>query len=155
MDQALLAPGEADLDHLEAILVEARRVEVLQPLLVHRDDALHVMADHAQHAIGRREQVHLAADGQTDFSIALLQNVPGGACGSADDFAAVRSGARAGYRMVRFAAAFTNVEYVGNLFVAVGLSGMIETSPDGKEWTTRDNNFESSAIYSVVGGWAT
>ncbi len=52
---------------------------------------------------------HAAPDGQTDFSIALLQNVPGGSRGGAEDFAAVRSGAKAGYRMVRFAAAFTNV----------------------------------------------
>lgn len=52
---------------------------------------------------------HAASDGQADFSIALLQNVPGGSRGSAADFTAVRSGARAGYRMVRFAAAFTNV----------------------------------------------
>ena len=52
---------------------------------------------------------HAASDGQADFSIALLQNVAGGARGSAADFAAVRSGAKAGYRMVRFAAAFTNV----------------------------------------------
>jgi hemolysin activation/secretion protein len=50
-----------------------------------------------------------APAGQTDFSVALLQNVAGGPRGSAADFAAVRSGARAGYRMVRFAAAFTNI----------------------------------------------
>jgi hemolysin activation/secretion protein len=47
--------------------------------------------------------------GQFDVSIALLQNVPGGSRGAADDFAAVRSGARAGYRMVRFAAAIASV----------------------------------------------
>ncbi len=52
---------------------------------------------------------HAAPAGQTDFSVALLQNVAGGSRGSAADFAAVRSGAKAGYRMVRFAAAFTNV----------------------------------------------
>jgi hemolysin activation/secretion protein len=52
---------------------------------------------------------HTAADGQTDFSVALLQNVAGGSRGTAADFAGVRSGAKAGYRMVRFAAAFTNV----------------------------------------------
>jgi len=50
-----------------------------------------------------------APDGQTDFSVALLQNVPGGSRGTAADVAAVRSGARAGYRMVRFAAAFASV----------------------------------------------
>ena len=50
-----------------------------------------------------------APDGQTDFSVALLQNVPGGSRGTAADVAAVRSGARAGYRMVRFAAAFAGV----------------------------------------------
>jgi hemolysin activation/secretion protein len=52
---------------------------------------------------------HAAPDGQTDFSVALLQNVAGGSRGSAADFAAVRSGAKAGYRMVRFAVAFTSV----------------------------------------------
>jgi hemolysin activation/secretion protein len=50
-----------------------------------------------------------APDGQADFSVALLQNVPGGSRGSAADVAAVRSGAKAGYRMVRFAAAFAGV----------------------------------------------
>jgi hemolysin activation/secretion protein len=50
-----------------------------------------------------------APDGQADVSVALLQNVPGGSRGRAADFAGVRSRAKAGYRMVRFAAAFTNV----------------------------------------------
>jgi hemolysin activation/secretion protein len=50
---------------------------------------------------------HAVPDGQADFSLALLQNVPGGARARAADFVAVRAGAKAGYRMVRFAAAFT------------------------------------------------
>jgi hemolysin activation/secretion protein len=48
------------------------------------------------------------ADGQTDFTVALLQNVAGGSRGGSDDFARARSGAKAGYRMVRFAASFAN-----------------------------------------------
>lgn len=42
------------------------------------------------------------ASGATDFSLALVQNVAGGTRGGASDFAAVRSGAGAGYRLLRF-----------------------------------------------------
>jgi hemolysin activation/secretion protein len=41
-------------------------------------------------------------DGEANFSLAVLQNIAGGSRGGSRDFAAVRSGAKAGYTMLRF-----------------------------------------------------
>jgi hemolysin activation/secretion protein len=48
-------------------------------------------------------------DGEADVAITILQNIAGGARGSAQDFAAVRASAKASYRMLRFSAAIANV----------------------------------------------
>jgi hemolysin activation/secretion protein len=52
---------------------------------------------------------HTTPDGQTDFSLAVLQNLAGGTRGAAADFAAVRAGAKASYTVLRFSASFANV----------------------------------------------
>jgi hemolysin activation/secretion protein len=48
-------------------------------------------------------------DGQTDFSLAVLQNLAGGTRGGTADFAAVRAGAKASYTMLRFSFSSANV----------------------------------------------
>ncbi len=64
--------------------------------------------------------------GEAAFSLALLRNVPGGARGSASDFAAVRSGASAGYAMLRFAGVLSRAlggDWQGRALVNGQLSG--------------------------------
>jgi len=48
-------------------------------------------------------------DGEANFALTVLQNIAGGSRGGSHDFAAVRSGAKAGYTMLRFSAAIANV----------------------------------------------
>jgi hemolysin activation/secretion protein len=47
------------------------------------------------------------AQGLADFSLAVVRNVPGGTRGGAADFAAVRTGAKAGYALLRFSGGLT------------------------------------------------
>jgi hemolysin activation/secretion protein len=48
-------------------------------------------------------------DGEASFALSVLQNIAGGPRGGGRDFAAVRIGAKAGYTMLRFSAAISNV----------------------------------------------
>jgi hemolysin activation/secretion protein len=49
------------------------------------------------------------SDGEANLALTVLQNIAGGTRGGTRDFAAVRSGAKAGYTMLRFSAAIANV----------------------------------------------
>jgi hemolysin activation/secretion protein len=49
------------------------------------------------------------SNGEANFSVALLQNIAGGSRGGPRDVAAVRSGAKAGYTMLRFSASIASV----------------------------------------------
>jgi hemolysin activation/secretion protein len=49
-----------------------------------------------------------SANGDANVALTVLQNISGGPRGDTRDFAAVRSGAKAGYTMLRFSAAFSN-----------------------------------------------
>lgn len=51
----------------------------------------------------------VTADGEANIALTVLQNIAGGSRGGSRDFAAVRSGAKAGYTMLRFSAAIANV----------------------------------------------
>jgi hemolysin activation/secretion protein len=48
-------------------------------------------------------------DGEFNIALTVLQNIAGGTRGGTRDFAAVRSGAKASYTMLRFSAAISNV----------------------------------------------
>jgi hemolysin activation/secretion protein len=50
---------------------------------------------------------HSQPAGQANASVTLVRNLPGGSRGSAADFAAVRSGAKANYTLLRWAAAYS------------------------------------------------
>jgi hemolysin activation/secretion protein len=50
-----------------------------------------------------------SADGEANVALTVLQNIAGGSRGGTRDFAAVRTGAKASYTMLRFSAALSNV----------------------------------------------
>jgi hemolysin activation/secretion protein len=50
-----------------------------------------------------------SADDEASFALTVLQNIAGGPRGGGRDFAAVRTGAKAGYTMLRFSVAISNV----------------------------------------------
>jgi hemolysin activation/secretion protein len=49
------------------------------------------------------------ASGEANFSLTAVHNIPGGSRGSSEDFARVRSGARAAWNALRFAGAYARV----------------------------------------------
>lgn len=63
--------------------------------------------------------------GEANFSATLLRNIPGGARGGREDFAAARAGARAGYAALRFAAAWSQALGAGDWQSRVLLNGQL------------------------------